>query len=69
MAKATITELKYENMKTQLKKIHGCKSNNSIEIKEESIDPLVVEDESYDDTLLQTSFNRGYGSGTKSKIK
>ena len=67
LAKATITELKYENMKTQLKKIHGCKSNNSIEIKEESIDPLVVEDESYDDTLLQTSFNHSYGSGTRSR--
>ena len=65
LAKATIDELKYDNMKTQLKKIHGCKSNTVGTIKEESIEPLVVEDESYDDTLLQTNFNRGYGSGTR----
>ena len=66
LAKATIGELKYDNMKTQLKKIHGCKSN-SLEIKEENIEPLVVEDESYDETLIQTNFTRGYGSGTRSR--
>ena len=38
LAKATITELKYENMKTQLKKIHGCSSSDNKEVKDEVVD-------------------------------
>ena len=67
LAKATILELKYENMKTQLKKIHGCKSSIPDIVKKESIEPLIVEEESADETLLQTNFNRGYGAGARSQ--
>ena len=66
LAKATIVELKYENMKTQLKKNHGCKSSIPDIVKKESVEPLIVEEESTDETLLQTNYNRGYGVSARS---
>ena len=65
LAKATVVELKYENMKTQLKKIHGFKSSISDIVKKESAEPLIVEEDSSEETMLQTNYNRGYRPGAR----
>ena len=64
LAKATVTELKYENMKTQLKKIHGCSKND--DVKTESVESFVAED-TVEETMVQARFNRGYGYGARSR--
>ena len=73
LARATITELTYENMKKQLKAIHDSSSSNSIDSFEIKPEPTFV-NETKDEYIFygnsssnrgRFNFNRGYNNGGK----